>query len=423
MKCVVVHRGARDQYQAACALEEVGMLESLVTDLHWPADTRWARAIEGFLPARARQALRFRYSHVPRAQVSQCAGSGIAAVALSRAGRLPFGWKRFAIRQSDYRLGKAAGRLATEREAALLSYSYYGYTAFSNCGPAVPRILFQLHPHPLSVRRILLNELQLHPECRQSLEKEWELSLPEEDFARLVEETRMAQHWIVASSFTRSTLVEHGVPASNVHVVPYGVDLDRFRPAEIRRSAGHRRLRLLFVGTINQRKGIRYLLSALRSLRTKCVDLLVCGRVVDDLAVFADVPNVQIRPSVSNAELVQAYACSDLFVFPSVAEGFGHVLLESLASGVPILSTAQTAAPDLIAEGVEGFVVPAGSVDALTERIEWAASHLAELADMAGAARRRAERFTWEAFRSNLRLAIAEMVSPWPVVPEVASHV
>ena len=167
--------------------------------------------------------------------------------------------------------------LRSRHDAALLSYSYYAHSAFSHAAPSVARILFQLHPHPESVRSILRQELERWPDCAVSLGKEWELSLPEEDFARLAAETRMADCWIAASTFTKRTLVENGADPSAVHVIPYGVDLDRFRP---RAEAGRRPdgvLRLLFVGTIGQRKGIRYLLEALRLLPGQPIELLSAG--------------------------------------------------------------------------------------------------------------------------------------------------
>ncbi len=167
----------------------------------------------------------------------------------------------------------------------------------------------------------------------------------------------MASHYLAASSFTRQSLVEHGVAAASIAVVPYGVDLEHYRPSErSSRRTDAAPLELLFVGRINQRKGLTYLLDALRLLNTAQLRLTICGRVVDDLSLFKPFEaQVQIRPSVSAEELVRAYQSADLFVFPSVAEGFGQVLLESLASGLPILSTTHTAAPDLIDEECSGL--------------------------------------------------------------------
>ena len=64
-------------------------------------------------------------------------------------------------------------------------------------------MLFQVHPHPATVRRLLLAELEAHPECASSLQQEWELALPEREYRHLVEETTMASHYLAASSFTR----------------------------------------------------------------------------------------------------------------------------------------------------------------------------------------------------------------------------
>lgn len=400
---VVVHSGARDAYQVARALAESGQLETLVTDLFWKAGSKMARRIEQAMPLGFRRQLRARSEPaIPETSVKLCAAAGLLTLLMDKSKRAPVAWKRATARWTDRKLGETAGRLATARGAALLSYSYYGYSAFTHFASSRPGMLFQLHPHPASMRRILRAELEKHPDCAPSLLQEWELAVPEADFERLVAEPGMAGAWLAASAFTKSTLVENGIPADRIHVVPYGVNLERYRPAPVsRRAEGP--LKLLFVGRINQRKGVKYLLETLRSFPREHVELTICGRVLDDLRIFEPFRSqVTIRPSVSQAELVEAYQSSDLFIFPSVAEGFAHVLLESMACGLPVLSTTATAAPDLVTEGVDGFVVEPGSSAPLVERIDWALSHRSELRAMKEMARRKAERFTWERFRRGV---------------------
>ncbi len=409
-RVVVVHRGARDAYQTAAALARAGLLERLVTDLYWPAAQPWARALESVLPASLRRLLRSRHHpDIPSHRVRTVPASGLTSFLLEKIKRTPQNLRRNAIRSTDSTLGRTAGELARRTGSELLSYSYYGYRAFEAYGR--PGILFQLHPHPASVRRILEGELAAHPDCAASLRQEWELSLPEADFERLVAESRMADRFLAASSFTRRTLIENGAAADSIRVVPYGVDLARFAPgAQEDTLAGP--LRLLFVGTINQRKGIKYLLEALAMLGPAApVELTVCGRVVDDLTLFKPFASqVRIRPSVSLPELVAAYRRADLFVFPSVAEGFAQVLLEALASGLPILSTTHTAAPDLIEEGREGFVVEPRRADLVAARIEWALGHRRELRAMKKAARERAETFTWARFEAGVVDAVRDFL-------------
>jgi glycosyltransferase involved in cell wall biosynthesis len=225
----------------------------------------------------------------------------------------------------------------------------------------------------------------------------------------------MASHLLVASSFTRASLIENGSKSESISVVSYGVDTERYYPSAVRKNVGSNCLHLLFVGRINQRKGIKYLLEALRQFDPKEVKLTICGRVVDDLELFEPFgEQVTIRPSVSVAELVKAYQEADLFVFPSVAEGFGQVLLEALACGLPILSTTHTAAPDLIEDGVQGFVVEPRRPDLLVERISWTMTHRAELMKMAQAARARAEEFSWQRFRMESAAAVKRYLATLP---------
>ncbi len=416
-KAVVVHAGARDAYQVALALQETGLLEALVTDLFWPDKFPLADRLLLRLSPRFHKLLQQRSkAGLPRNRVHLCMRAGLRTLLLDKLPGTPFDQRRQATRDADAVMGSTAGRIARQARAGLLSYSYTGFEAIREYGH--PSMLFQVHPHPATVRRLLLTELESHPECAASLQQEWELALPEEDYRRLVAETTMASHYLAASSFTRQSLVEHGVAAASIAVVPYGVDLEHYRPLErSSRRTDAAPLELLFVGRINQRKGLTYLLDALRLLNTAQLRLTICGRVVDDLSLFKPFEaQVQIRPSVSAEELVRAYQSADLFVFPSVAEGFGQVLLESLASGLPILSTTHTAAPDLIDESVQGFVVEPRRADLLAERLEWALTHRKALSDMGEAARLRAQQFTWQRFRASVADAVKAYLadSPWP---------
>ncbi len=407
-KAVVVHAGARDAYQLAIALSDAGLLEALVTDLFLPSNYAWAQRLAEKLSPSLADMLSRRSSTIPSREVHLKLLDGLRILALEKLPRIPLPLRRTTQRAADANLGRTAGKLARHRNAGLITYSYYGFDSIRAYGR--PAMLFQVHPHPATMRRILSEELAAHPDCAASLEQEWELALPEEDYNHLVAETSMASKYIVASSFTRTSLVEHGADAEDITVIPYGVDLKRFHPAP--NPPNNAKLELLFVGRINQRKGIKYLLEALRLMDSTRVHLTICGRVVDDLALFKPFADrITIRPSVSSADLISAYQAADLFVFPSVAEGFAQVLLESLACGLPILSTTHTAAPDLIEDGIQGFVIEPRRPDLLAGRIAWALDHRALLTAMRTEARARAEYFTWQRFRTRVAEVAAAYLS------------
>jgi glycosyltransferase involved in cell wall biosynthesis len=410
---VVVHRSARDKYQVAQGLEEAGLLNCLVTDFYWPKKAWWAYTVSRFAPRHISSVLLHRQNDAVAHNKSRlCAWSGLVSVALNRLPKVPFSWRARAMRWSDHCLGRRAGKIASDSSSTLLSYSYYGYSAFSSASHSVPRILFQLHPHPASVRAILKAELERYPECAESLNKEWELALPEKDFLRLVEEPAMAQRWIVASSFTRETLIAHGLNGRHIHVIPYGIDHDLYSaaPTNSRSANPSGPLEVLFVGRLTQRKGIRYLLEGLDLLKSRQIHLTVCGWVVDDLALLKQYRDrITVKASATNEEIKLAYQRADVCVLPSVAEGFGYVLLEAMASGVPIIGTTRTAAPDLIRNGHEGFIIEPCCVNALAESLDWAASHRAHVRTMGYAARERARHFSWKRFRQSVVASVQKL--------------
>lgn len=392
MQWVVVFSGARDGYQVPLALQEAGLLEALVTDWYSPLDRGWFQATLGFLPAHQRAPFQGRY----------CLGLSSDKVRTTPfefvGGKLGF---RQASSKGDNRLGSLAGRMARERGAGIFSYSYYAAAAFRAYGDGpYAKLLFQAHPHPKSVRRVLAEEMVLLPQCATSLSQELELCVPDGRFAQLSEESLMADRCMVASHYTKRTLIENGVLPERIDVIPYGVDLEQFQPAYKDPSGP---FRVLFVGQMVQRKGLWYLLEAWRRMALPNAELVLAGRGNRDLRMLAEFEGeYQLRFAVTKRELVELYQSSDIFCVPSLVEGFGQVFLESLACGTPVVATPNTGAADLIRNGEEGFVVSLRSIDELRDRLEWAYTHRQELLEMRGKARKLAEKHTLEAFRRSI---------------------
>jgi glycosyltransferase involved in cell wall biosynthesis len=162
-----------------------------------------------------------------------------------------------------------------------------------------------------------------------------------------------------------------------------------------------------------QRKGLSYLLEAVKILRSRHIQLILCGRgVIDEklLAQYAELP-LSVRINLDRDELVKEIQASDVFVLPSLTEGFGHVILEAMACGVPVITTAHTCAPDVMREGEHGFIVPVRDAEALANRLGWAIEHRNELASMGNAAAKQARTFSWERFRMGVRSAYERMIT------------
>lgn len=253
-------------------------------------------------------------------------------------------------------------------------------------------------------REIQAAEAKLFPDLASTLqvvrEPAWKLERKER-------EVKLADHIFVASSMTKRSLLAIGVEAEKISVIPYGAPVDYFQPQPKTES----KFRALFVGRVGLRKGIQHLLPAWQELHLPDAELLLVG--VDEFPpsyLNRDWQGVRHMPSVAHRELDKYYNSADVFVFPSLVEGFGLVLLEAMACGVPIITTPNTAGPDIITDGVEGFIVPIRDRDALKEKLEWCYRHPRKLADMGRAARQRAERLTWDLYRQRLSTKVKELL-------------
>jgi glycosyltransferase involved in cell wall biosynthesis len=87
---------------------------------------------------------------------------------------------------------------------------------------------------------------------------------------------------------------------------------------------------------------------------------------------------------------------------PTLSEGFAHVILEAMASGLPVITTGHSCGPDIITDGKEGWIIPIRSVKSLTEKLEWCMNNKKYLFDMGQSAADTASKYTWEKFRNRI---------------------
>lgn len=398
---VSVFAGSRDHYQVPYALAESDQLETLVTDFYLPDGAAASLPRQSRLLAKLRLANRH-CAGLPSRLVTN-AWPAFGYDLLTRFNRSP----RLVARK-DAHLGRLAGKLAEKRGAALLSYSYYASYAFERAAPGTRKVIFQVHPHPGPIRKIYKDELQLFPKGRRSILDEAEVSYPKDVIARLEGEALAADFVITPSTFAKQTLIDVGVVPERIAVVPYGISTQRF-PAKQRWDTA-KPLRLIFVGSMIQRKGLGYLFEAMRALKDQPVELVLVGRGACDeelLGHYADVPFRKVVRATHD-QLIQELTDADVFVLPSLAESFALVIIEAMAVGLPVITTTHTAGPDIISEGVNGFVGRIRDVDFLVQKIKWFLAHREAVPTMGRAAQGEAGKRDWAGFRRGIRAAVAD---------------
>ena len=254
-----------------------------------------------------------------------------------------------------------------------------------------------------AARAILGEEAERQPDWASTLNGNRDSA---EKTARKDEELSLASVVFVASSFTRRTLESAPEFHAPVAVVPYGAPAV---PAPVERPLADATpvLRVLFVGSLGQRKGLSYLFDACRRLGPTVRLTVIGARPQEDCpALDRELAAVRWVSSAPHDRILAEMAAHDVFVFPSLFEGFGLVLLEAMAMGLPIITTAHTAGPDLIDEGRQGFIVPIRDADAIADKLDLLQRNPALRRSMGREASLRAREFTWEAYEARLASCI-----------------
>lgn len=219
-------------------------------------------------------------------------------------------------------------------------------------------------------------------------------------------EMELADVVLAPSNFVRRSV--HQYVDKEVHIASYGVNSRFWRPINARRTIGP--MRFLYVGQCSIRKGIPLLIDAWKraALSDAVLDLVGRWQLSED--VRQNLPKgIALHSPVSPEELRKIYQNSDIFVFPSNFEGYAIVLLEAMACGLPIIAT-DASGPDA-SDDIVGRTIPADDLDALVEALRWACGARDQVFRMRDAARRAAERMTWEGYRAHVRAAVAPFVA------------
>ena len=392
--------------QAALALAEDDLLAEFWTGLNW----KQGGFFERHLPTRLRNELR-RRSFPDRVKPF------IKTFGWREAGRLLFQQLglQFLTHPETGPFSVDAVYLSLDRHVArhleksrqLKAVYAYDSGALESFRAAKARQLKCIYEHPIVYWREALRyqqeEAELHPEWKSTLGA---IQDSEEKLARKDAELALADVVIVPSTFSKDSLKPAPAFKASVQVVPYG--LPTVNQAREENRTG--KLRVLFVGALSQAKGLKYLLDAAAKLERQINLTLVGKRVSSIIPTQAVLDKHRWIPSLPYTELLREMSHHDVLVLPSLHEGFGLVLGEAMAQGLVVISTANSAAPDLIDDGVDGFIIPIRSADAIVEKLELLLREPARLSEMKQAALRKAASHSWETYRRALVRLAREVV-------------
>lgn len=400
MRVDVAIFGARSHYAVARILARADLLGTLYTDTYIGNKPHLRRLLK-WLPARytpqsVRKLLGREVPELSSARIVSFDALGLKTAWLVRQAR---SWAELeeCYVKINSQFCEAVVSAGFSDAAAIYAYNGAALEIFQTVKKRGVRCILEQAVAPIRILdRLLIEEEARWPGSQSSANPGCGPNLLAE---REEAEWQLADRILCVSEFVATgvkSLVEAG---TKCWVVPYGIDTATFRPSPARIHKD--RLNVLFAGAVGLRKGVPYLLEALRKLSSSQIHCRLVGHVDLDLGWLAPFRNVaEVLGTVPRSEITRMYDWADVFVLPSICEGSAGVTYEALACGLPVITTPNSGS--MVRDGIDGFVVPIRHPDAIATCLERLFEDRELLRTMSENARQRGLEFGLERYAERL---------------------
>jgi glycosyltransferase involved in cell wall biosynthesis len=263
----------------------------------------------------------------------------------------------------------------------------------------------------IRVQRELLLEEQARVGVPMGVPSLWRVAREEREY-------ELASGICTISTFAYDTFRAAGVPAERVILAPLGVDVHAFRPsaveveARLERILSGQPLRVLTVGTLSFRKGAADYQHVLQSL-PEHFQFRFVGTIANECHDLAaglrdEVEFIGRRPQ---SELPSHYHWADVFFFPTIEDGFASVLAQAHAAGLPIVTTCNSGASDLIQHGKTGWITAARDSAAMSQQLLWCHQNRDQVVEMCQAIGGQPHIRSWDDMAQDYLAAISRWLA------------
>lgn len=398
-----------DAQMNARALYEASALVAYVTTFSWQEKGRFARVIKKAPKILYESILK----NLERRSIKQIDSSFLRThpqweIARTLAARLPCGLvlSDFVWDHSSQDFDRWVARRWVSQAEAIEAYEYTALSSFRRGkNDGIARILHVVSLDNEHAEELTRRERDAWPEMAGRYTRYFDSK-----FARRLERRReeiaLADVIIANSSLTARSHILAGADPKKVFAVPLGAP----RPvdgATIEADRTKKPLVALWAGNFSIGKGAHYAMRAWQMLNAgNAAKFEVYGQLALPSQFLVGLSDtISFHGSVPQAELFKAYRNADVLVFPTLMDGFGMVVTEALAHGVPVITTEQAGAAELITPE-NGLIVPTANPKALADALRWCLDNRRHLAEMRHAALETARRRQWSDYRRDLIAAL-----------------
>lgn len=263
--------------------------------------------------------------------------------------------------------------------------------------------------HVGAAQKILGDEMLLQPKWANTINN---LHFPASYVDRLNKEVGLADKIVAASEFTRQSLLQEGIDKEKIVKISLGVEISQVGyKKKAFKDYSSRPLKVLFSGAVTQRKGFSYIIEAFKNLNPKDIQLHIIGAITgEDNPILEEMDWVHYHGAVSQSEMFALYHNFDILLLPSLFEGFGLVIVEAMAAGLPVIASDHSMAPDIINQFENGVLIPIRNASAIQTSVEYFRNRTSEeMINHSENARKSALEFSWKNHKRHLNDFLKEL--------------
>lgn len=414
-KVIVAHPGRQHSFRVAKALKDAGLLYRYVTTVYDKEDSILMKITKMFLNRENKR----------RASNRKCATLEDSDVVLfetflsfilllvyrvDKGQRFARWLNDFISKRFQIKLAKYAIKEEVDVVICYDANCRYCFEYLKKHAPRIKRVMDNAAPNRNYLNKIYTDNRENCGPFVNALSK-YKYLFDKNEAKRFVDEISYVDYHIVASDFSKKALEYDGVLDNHIFLVPYGIDENRFINEPRNYEKG--KLNLIYVGEVNQRKGIYQICEAAKILNNPNIEFNIIGSGYESQKeLFAPYEkHVTFHGPQFFEKLQNHFKHNHVFLFPSMGDGFGLVLLEAMAAGLPIIASCNSAGPDIVSEGNNGFLIDACDTNMLVDRIMWCYNHMDELERMSNNARSTAKEYSWEKYNNAIVSVVNNIVS------------
>lgn len=408
MKIVLTHPTGNANVRAVMqALLQAGVLAEFNTTLAANPDARWLK----LLPGSVREEWLRRTFPAPLTHIHTHPYREVARIALPKLGfhqlvRHELGWASIDAVYQDFDRITARRLLALAGKKQISAVYAYEDGALATFRQAKQLGLSCIYDLPIAYwetgRRLMLEEAQRLPAWGPTLGGGILDSTAKLD--RKTEELELADVVVGPGQFVMDSIPKWAVGKQTI-MAPFGspVSMISAETMDQNQPDTRRPLRVLFVGSMGQRKGLGDLFAAVKLLNRPNLELVVMGSLLAPLDFYrSELPDFTYEPGRPHDQVLALMRSCDVFCLPSIVEGRALVMQEAMSQGLPLIITPNTGGADLIQEGQTGFLVPIRSPESIAGKLAWFLDHRSEVPAMGRRAQEHAASYTWERYGTTV---------------------